>query len=274
MVFMRSVVWWVVWGFSASGALAQPLSAPLLAAGYNPDWTLRIANDGVTLSTDLQLQQPPPQVVAQAAMRSSINATQAPSTTTTGTIPPGALAYTTTAAKGALEAVFTPLACTDPILGTLHPYTAEVRYAGARYGGCGGDPAALLQGREWVVEDIAARGVVDRARITLQFGANGELGGRASCNPLEGRYAVNGGSLQLRAAAVPAPQKPAAAKVPVPPLGPEGVVPTTKICPPALRRQDAAFFEVLAAISRWDFTADGALALGTIDGRRIVARRQ
>jgi hypothetical protein len=41
-----------------------------------------------------------------------------------------------------------------------------------------------------------------------------------------------------------------------------------------LRRQDAAFFEVLGAITRWDFTADGALTLGTMDGRRIVARRQ
>jgi heat shock protein HslJ len=117
-----------------------------------------------------------------------------------------------------------------------------------------------------VVEDIAARGVLDRSRITLQFGPGTLLRGRASCNPYEGSYAFAEGTLRLRAVANPSVLQT------TPALSP-GATAAPAICPPALRRQDAAFFEVLGAITRWDFTADGALTLGTVDGRRIVARR-
>lgn len=253
---------------SSAAVSATPIPASIQAAGYQPDWTLDISAGTLTLGTNLQLQAPPPPVVAR------VGATQREPS------PAGeALRYAASAAKGELSARFVPSACTDPIQGSLHPYTVEVFYAGSRYAGCGGDPAALLQNRMWVVEDIAARGVIDRTRITLHFSGTGEISGRASCNLLEGRYQTTGNALRLTAASKPAPERPAPAKdvgTNTEPAAPtvQGVVPTRKICPPALRRQDAAFFEVLNAVTRWDFTADGALALGTTDGRRIVARRE
>lgn len=269
---MRSVWWLAVVGGCAGTVGAQTPVAPLAAtpsslkaSGYQPDWTLVIGADKLTLSTNLQLQEPPPRVIA------TTNApVRVPSAS--GDV----LRYATSSAKGELQAQFASAPCTDAIQGTLHPYTVEVRYAGVRYSGCGGDPAALLQNRLWVVEDIAARGVMDRTRLTLQFSSGGEVSGRASCNLLEGNYQTTGNSLRLTAApkvTAPKPTAPPSATPPPAPT-PEGVVPTSKICPPALRRQDAAFFEVLNAASRWDFTADGALALGTLDGRRIVARRE
>lgn len=248
---MRSFFCLVVVGLSAGHVSAQSPAtfagkagaASLQAHGYNPEWALNISDGRLTLRTALQLQQPPPDVLAAA-----------PDPVRTD----GTLRYTTVAAQGALLTTFSPSACTDAIQGSVHPYQVDVRYAGLHYQGCGGDPVALLQGQEWVVEDIAARGIMDRSRITLQFGTSGDLGGRASCGPYAGRYALADGQLRLNATPPPAAMQ---------------TLPAIKICPPALRRQDTAFFEVLAAVSRWDFTADGALALGTVDGRRIVARR-
>jgi len=97
--------------------------------------------------------------------------------------------------------------------------------------------------------------------MTLQFDPKGTLSGRSSCNLYEGSYLFADGTLRLNVAPKPA-STPSVNQAP------------PKICPPALRRQDAAFFEVLNVITRWDFTADGALTLGTVDGRRILARPQ
>ena len=173
-------------------------------------------------------------------------------------------AYTAQTNGGVLSATFSTQTCTDAQSAIVRPDTVQVHFAGADYQGCGGDPLSLLQGREWVVEDISARGVLDRSRISMQFGTDATLRGRASCNPYEGSYDYVDGILHLRATANPSVLKAR------PELDPGA---TPEICPPALRQQDAAFFEILGAITRWDFTADGALALGTMDGRRIVARR-
>jgi heat shock protein HslJ len=237
---MRSVFLLTALGLAAGAACAQ--SAPLQAAGYNPGWALSIDGSNATFSPGLHLQETPPKVTGNVA---------AP------LIKGVARTYEVKTSGGLLSATFSKQACTDAISAIVHPDTVQVRYAGTVYQGCGGDPLSLLQGREWVVEDIAARGVMDRTRITLQFGPKGVLNGRASCNPYDGSYVYTDGAFTLSAAAKPVETK-------APP----------KICSPALRRQDAAFFEVLGAISRWDFTADGAMALGTVDGRRIVARPQ
>jgi heat shock protein HslJ len=244
---LRSLVLACV-SFAAGCACAQ--SAVLQASGYNPGWTLEIGGNTATFSAGLQLPVPPPKVVG---------AIGAPKVTATSRF------YTAQTNGGVLAATFSKLTCTDAQSAVVRPDTVQVRFGGADYQGCGGDPLSLLQGKEWVVEDIAARGVLDRSHISMQFGADATLRGRASCNPYEGSYAYTDGTLHIRATANPSVVK---ARPEVNP----GAAP--QICPPALRRQDAAFFEVLGAITRWDFTSDDALALGTVDGRRIVARRQ
>lgn len=115
-------------------------------------------------------------------------------------------------------------------------------------GGC--EPVAALQGEEWVVEDIAGGGIIDNSRVTLQFGAAGQLNGRASCNSYHGRYDQTGSNLSV-----------------------SGIAGTLMACAPALMQQEQNFFGVLRDINRFEFSADGALLLRTADGRSLLARR-
>ena len=55
--------------------------------------------------------------------------------------------------------------------------------------------ALVLQAGEWVVEDINRGGLIDRSRVTLNFGNDGRVSGRASCNNYVGAYQVDGRTL-------------------------------------------------------------------------------
>ena len=111
------------------------------------------------------------------------------------------------------------------------------------------DPA--LQGGEWVVEDIDARGVIDRSRATLAFDTDGRLGGRGSCNSYSGSYSLAGQRLTV------------------------GQLATTMMaCAEALMNQERRFLEILMAVDGYAFSDDGALILSTADGRTIRARRE
>jgi heat shock protein HslJ/uncharacterized lipoprotein YbaY len=140
--------------------------------------------------------------------------------------------------------------CRDSMTGMPHPYAVEVLLDGKRLAGCGGDPATLLQGREWVVEDINGKGIVDRSRATLDFGADGRVAGRSSCNNYTAQYTLTGEGLTVSKAAG-----------------------TMMACPPALMQQEALFLDVLQNVRRFDLGPDGALILQTDDRRAITARR-
>jgi heat shock protein HslJ/uncharacterized lipoprotein YbaY len=140
--------------------------------------------------------------------------------------------------------------CRDTMTGMPHPSDVEVVLGGARLAGCGGEPAALLQGREWVVEEIAGRRLVDRSHATLNFGADGRVAGTASCNRYTAQYALTGEGLAISKAAG-----------------------TMMACEPALMQQEAVFLEVLRGVRRFDIGPDGALVLYANDRRTIKARR-
>lgn len=140
--------------------------------------------------------------------------------------------------------------CADSMSGMPHPNTVEVLLAGKTLQGCGGEPAVLLQGAEWVVEDINGAGIVDNSRATLHFSADGRVAGRASCNTYTGAYTLTGEGLTISKAAT-----------------------TRKACSPALMRQEEAFLEVLRNVQRFEVTPDGALILHAGDRRTITARR-
>src|SRR5690606_23164902 len=91
--------------------------------------------------------------------------------------------------------------CDDTMTGMPHPNTVVVAFGGRTLNGCGGEPAALLQGGEWVVEDLRGGGIVERSRITLNFGADGRIAGRASCNGYTAAYALTGEGLTISKAA-------------------------------------------------------------------------
>jgi heat shock protein HslJ/uncharacterized lipoprotein YbaY len=141
--------------------------------------------------------------------------------------------------------------CADTMSGMPHPNRVVVSVSGREYRGCGGEPARLLQGGEWIVEDIDGGGIIDRSRATLVFGADGRISGRASCNTYGGQYTLTGEALTIGKAAV-----------------------TMMACAPSLDAQEQRFLSALAATQRFEITADGALLLLGPGDRSIKARRQ
>lgn len=163
----------------------------------------------------------------------------------------GTTTYTAPGAGGALTAVFSDRRCADTMSGMPYPKSVTVAYQGKVFEGCGGDPATLLQGGDWVVEDIARGGIIDRSRVTLLFGADGRVSGRASCNSYTGAYELTGEGLRIGKAAT-----------------------TTMACAPPLMEQERRFLEALAAVRRFEIAPDGALVLVSADGQRIIAARR
>lgn len=141
--------------------------------------------------------------------------------------------------------------CTDTMTGMPYPRMVQVVLDDLSLDGCGGDPAALLQGPEWVVEDLAGGGIIDRSRATLNFGADGRLWGRATCNNYLGEYVLTGEGLTLSTSAT-----------------------TMMACAPALMNQEGAFFELIGRVRRFELDPQGALILRTDDGRTLLARRE
>lgn len=140
--------------------------------------------------------------------------------------------------------------CKDTMTGMHHPSAVEVVLGGRKLSGCGGDPATLLQGGEWVVTGIAGKGLTDRTRPTLNFGGDGRVYGRASCNNYTAQYTLTGEGLTVSKAAG-----------------------TMMACDPAIMQQESLFLDVLRNVRGFDLGDDGALVLRAGDGRTITARR-
>lgn len=140
--------------------------------------------------------------------------------------------------------------CVDTMSGMPYPATVEIQLDDRRLDGCGGDPATLLQGAEWVVEDIDGGGIIDRSRVTLNFGADGRLWGRASCNAYQGDYTLTGESLTLALSAT-----------------------TMMACAPALMDQESKVFALLARVHAFELDSTGALLLKIDDKPVLLARR-
>lgn len=142
-----------------------------------------------------------------------------------------------------------PQRCIDSMSGMPYPLTAEVQFDGRTMKGCGGNPADLLTGPEWVVEDITG-GTTERSQATLGFGADGRLSGRASCNRFTATWTLSGEGLTIGRAAA-----------------------TRMACAPDLMQQEDRLLDILDKTQRFEIAADGALLLFAGDGRRITARR-
>lgn len=171
-----------------------------------------------------------------------------------GTAPPaqyggGVRRHVGTVAGRSVYITLTPRICRDTMAGMPFPFAAEVVISGRTFRGCAGEPDTLLMGDEWVVEDIAGR-MIDRSRATLDFGVDGRLAGRASCNAFTTTYTLTGESLAI------------------------GTTATTMMnCAPALIEQEKRFLDILQRVRRFDVTDDGALVLEDDQLRRITARR-
>jgi heat shock protein HslJ len=103
--------------------------------------------------------------------------------------------------------------------------------------------AELLTDREWVVEDLAGGGIIDRSRVTLNFDPEGRVSGRASCNRYTAGYEVRGERLGFTPAAA-----------------------TKMACAEALMNQERDFFRILGAVDRFRIDETGALILEGAEG--------
>jgi heat shock protein HslJ/uncharacterized lipoprotein YbaY len=206
-------------------------STTFRARGNEPGWGLDIDGDRMTL-------------VTQFGEKRLVTATPAAQRTNAFT------RYATRVEGSDLTATIFNRPCRDTMTGMPHPYAVEVMLDGKKLAGCGGDPATLLQGREWVVEDINGKGVIDRSRATLNFGPDGRVSGRSSCNNYTAQYTLTGEGLTVSKAAG-----------------------TMMACEPALMQQESLFLDVLQNVRRFDLGPDGALLLRTDDRGTITARR-
>lgn len=204
---------------------------PFRATGNEPGWRLDITAQAMTLLADngrTRIEAPTP--VSEAG--------------------DGFMRFRAPAAGVGLVATILERRCADSMTGMPYPSEVVVAFAGRTLNGCGGDPATLLQGAEWVVEDLRGAGAVDGSRATLRFTADGRISGRAWCNSYTAAYALTGEGLTISKAAS-----------------------TMMACEPALMRQERLLLDLLAQVRRFTIDADGALVLHAAGGRAIIARR-
>ncbi len=198
------------------------------AVGNEPGWRLDVRADGLSLlldGGDTHVFAPSPLVVDGGGVRS----------------------YEAVSAGGPLTAVVFDRYCEDSMSGMPHPQSVEVRWQDRVLKGCGGDPAALLQGGAWEVVEIEGRAVADPARATLDFAPEGRLAGIAACNRYFGSYTLSGEGLRLS------------------PLGA-----TKMACEAGAMDEERRFMAAAGRITGFAVAADGRLLLR--DGAKVLMR--
>src|SRR5690606_41497593 len=93
-----------------------------------------------------------------------------------------------------LEVTVAHQLCEDTMAGAQYPAQVRLTIDGNTFDGCGGDRQRLLQGAQWVVEDLAGKGIIDRSLMTIRFFGDNRVARRASCNRLLGRSSSTGES--------------------------------------------------------------------------------
>jgi heat shock protein HslJ/uncharacterized lipoprotein YbaY len=212
-------------------ALGNAGAKPFRATGNEPGWRLDLDERQMTLTADYGNTRV---VAPQPAVETTADGKR----------------YVASTREGPLAVTVRDQRCADTMTGMPYPNTVVVQFGGRTLNGCGGDPASLLQGAEWVVEDINRAGTIDRSRATLRFGVDGRLGGGASCNTYTAQYSITGEGLTISNAAS-----------------------TMMACAPAVMQQERLFLDVLAKTQRFSITPDGVLILHADGGRTITARR-
>lgn len=224
---------------AAAGSVAHAQPAPasgaqsFRATGNEPGWTLDLGGGRLVLLADYgatRVDVPLPVPIPLEAARR----------------------YVVKTSEGRkIEVTLIDIVCTDTMTGMPRPVTVDIAFEDRTLKGCGGDATALLRGKTWVVEDIAGRGVLDRARVTMVFGQSGRLSGTGSCNPFRASYVLTGEGLAIT--------------MPIAGL---------KSCPAAQMAQEGVFLEVLRGVQRFAIRRDGALVLHAADGGTITARAE
>lgn len=138
--------------------------------------------------------------------------------------------------------------CEDNMSGAQFPAQVRLELNGEVFQGCGGDPKRLFRGAEWVVEDLAGAGIIDRSRMTVEFFDENRLAGAASCNRYGGQYEHTAEGMSF-----------------------DYLFATKKACAPALMNQEQRFLELMSDVKRATIGRQGELVLTTSKGEEIKA---
>ena len=104
----------------------------------------------------------------------------------------------------------------------------------------------LEQERNYRVEWIGDRPLLDRSYLTLTLGEDGRAFGNAGCNHWFGSYRLEDSAISFGAPGS-----------------------TRKLCTPALMEQEQHFLDALGKIERWDVSPLGQLRLWPAEGKPI-----
>ncbi len=108
------------------------------------------------------------------------------------------------------------------------------------------DASGGLYGK-WLVEDIEARGVIDRAQSTIEFARDGSVSGNTAVNRFSGKADVDGSNLKF---------------------GP--LVTTRRAGPPAVMDQEQRYIKALDKVRSFRIEANGLLSLLDVDGNPVI----
>ncbi len=97
---------------------------------------------------------------------------------------------------------------------------------------------ADLLGTSWLAQDIDGRGVVDRARSTMDFTKAGQVSGLAACNRYFGPVSLSGDAITFGNLAA-----------------------TRMMCPDTLMDQEQRFLQALSMSKRFELTNEGRILL-------------
>jgi heat shock protein HslJ len=214
---------------SLASTEAAAAETPLIARGNEPGWSLTISDAEIELVTDY-------------------GAARATFPKPTPKISAGATHYVVADADLTVTLLERP--CADNMSGMFYPLTVTVERPEGVLSGCGGEPASLLLGPEWIVESIDGDALIGEPDVTMAFDEGGRLTGLASCNRYLAAYELTGEGLSIAGGAT-----------------------TMMACEPALMDQERRFLDALDAIRRFEIAPDGALVLLADDGPKLIARR-
>lgn len=138
-----------------------------------------------------------------------------------------------------LRVAIAPGPCRNGVDSLPYPDRVTLELDGRVLNGCGGDPAALLQGDAWTVDRIGDMAIGTDPAVTIAFDAEGRVTGRGPCNSFGGGYGIGEEGLVL---------------------GP--IAATMRMCPSPAMEREAALFSVLKGTVPFDISADGVLTIG------------
>lgn len=105
-----------------------------------------------------------------------------------------------------------------------------------------------IVGKDWVVEDIRKRGIIDRSRMTMSIGEDGRMSGNTGCNHFFGQVSVGDKSIETGAMSY-----------------------TRRAClSDAIRKQEAKYLQALEISRTWEIKDDGLLYIQDSSGNDIL----